>query len=145
MKRSIFALLKGVGLAVLGIALLYVAWQPVIPSRWIVARMAEAIPAPNLGESEEKVIRFDLSGKGGGVFNLVLRKDTVRVIEGRNTERLDLVLFMEAKEFNDLMISLARGKADALTFKRLVISKLMRFGGDMEVLQLLSPDGRGGK
>lgn len=145
MKRAIFALLKVVGLAVLGIALLYVAWQPVIPSRWIIARMAKVIPAPDLPANEEKIIRFDLSGKGGGVYNLLLRKGGVRLVEGRNTERLDLVLFMEAKDFNDLMISLARGKADELTFRRLVISKLMRFGGDMEVFQLLSPAERGGK
>ncbi len=57
---------------------------------------------------------------------------------------LDLVLFMEARDFNSLMMDLARGKADAFTFRRLTVSKIMRFGGDVEVFQLLSPSRKEG-
>jgi hypothetical protein len=45
---------------------------------------------------------------------------------------------MEATDFNDLMISVARGKADEFTFRRLVISKIMRFSGDMGVFELMA-------
>lgn len=138
MKGIAVGVLKGLGLLLLGVALIYVVWQPVVPSRWIIERMAKAVEAPDLPAGEERIIRFDLSGKGGGVYNLVLRKGGVQVVEGRNTERLDLVLFMEARDFNSLMMALARGKADEFTFRRLTVSKVMRFGGDVEVFKLLS-------
>ncbi len=144
MKGAAVALLKGLGMLLLGGVLVYVVWEPVVPSRWIIQRMAAAVKAPELPPGEERIIRFDLSGKGGDVYNLVLQEGGVRVVEGRNTERLDLVLFMEARDFNSLMMDLARGKADAFTFRRLTVSKIMRFGGDVEVFQLLSPSRKEG-
>ena len=90
----------------------------------------------NLLEGEQKVVQFDLGGKGGDVYNLVARKGGVEVIEGE-TDQVDLILFMEAKDFNDMVFSLARGKADESMFMRLTIAKVMRFAGDMGVLELL--------
>ena len=138
MKRVVFVLLRGIGLCILGLTLIYVIWQPVLPSRLFIQGMSKSIQPPDLPEGEQRVIRFDLSGKGGGVYNLVLQRDGVKVVQGENTERLDLILFMEATDFNDLMISLARGKADEFHFRRLVISKVARFAGDMEVFEWLS-------
>lgn len=142
MKEAVFGFLKGLGLVLLGAALIYVVWQPVLPSRWIVQRMAKAAQLPDLALGEDRVIRFDLSGKGGGVYNLVLQKEGVYVVEGKSTDRVDLVIYMEARDFSSLMISLARGNVDDLAFRRLVIAKIMRFGGDMEVFRLLSPKGK---
>jgi hypothetical protein len=141
MKRGLFALLKGVGLSLLGLTLIYVIWQPVLPSGWVIQGMAESIRPPDLPEGEQRVIRFDLSGKGGGVYDLVLQRDGVKVDRGGNTDRVDLILFMEATDFNDLMISFARGKADEFSFRRLIISKVMCFAGDMGVFELLSQNG----
>lgn len=130
-------MLKVLGLSILGLTLIYVIWQPVLPSRFIVQKMAESLKPPDLPQGEKRVLRFDLSGKGGGVYNLVFRSDRVEVVEG-DTDQLDVVLFMEATDFNHLMISFARGKADEYTIRRLIISKVMRFAGDMRVFQLLS-------
>ena len=141
MKRVVSWLLKIMGLSILGLTLIYVIWQPVLPSGFIIQKMAESLKPPDLPQGEQRVLRFDLSGKGGGVYNLVFRRDGVEVVEG-DTDQVDLILFMEAKDFNDLMISVARGKADEFTFRRLVISKIMRFAGDMGVFALLSQDGQ---
>ena len=130
-------MLKVIGLSLLGLTLVYVIWQPVLPSGLIVQKMAESLKPPDLPQGEQRVLRFDLSGKGGGVYNLVFQKDGVEVVEG-DTDRVDLILFMEAKDFNNLMISVARGKADEFTFRRLVISKIMRFAGDMGVFELMA-------
>jgi hypothetical protein len=138
MKRVIFWLLKAIGLSVLGLTLIYVIWQPVLPSGLIIQKMAESLTPPDLPQDEQRVLRFDLSGKGGGVYNLVFRNDRVEVVEGE-TDQVDLIVFMEAKDFNDLMISFARGKADEFTFRRLIISKVMRFAGDMRVFELMAP------
>jgi hypothetical protein len=142
MKRVVFALLKGVGLSLLGLTLIYAIWQPVLPSGWVIQGMAESIRPPDLPEGEQRVIRFDLSGKGGGVYNLVLQRDEVKVVKGGNTDRVDLILFMEATDFNDLMISFAKGTADEFRFRRMIISKVMRFAGDIGVFQLLSDNER---
>jgi hypothetical protein len=137
MKRVVFWMLKVMGLSLLGLTLIYVIWQPVLPSGFIIQKMAESLKPPDLPQGEQKVLRFDLSGKGGGVYNLVFRRDGVEVVEG-DTEQVDLIIFMEATDFNDLMISVARGKADEFTFRRLVISKIMRFSGDMGVFELMA-------
>ena len=137
MKRVFTWLLKVMGLSILGLTLIYVIWQPVLPSGLIVQKMAESLKPPDLPQGEQRVLRFDLSGKGGGVYNLVFRRDGVEVVEG-DTDQVDLILFMEATDFNDLMISVARGKADEFTFRRLVISKVMRFAGDMGVFELMA-------
>jgi len=136
MKKAVFLLLKVVGLALLGITLVYVIWEPVFPSGWIIKKMADRIDSQNVPPGEERVVRFDLSGKGGGIYNIVVRREGVEVVEG-DTDRVDLVLYMEAEDFNDLMFSLARGKADEFTFRRLIISKVLRFAGDMGVFELI--------
>ena len=138
MKRVSSWLLKVMGLSILGLTLIYVIWQPVLPSGLIIQKMAESLTPPDLLQGEQRVLRFDLSGKGGGVYNLVFRNDRVEVVEG-DTDQVDLILFMEATDFNDLMISFARGKADEFTFRRLVIAKVMRFAGDMSIFELLAP------
>ena len=136
MKTIVFTVLKVIGVTLLAITLIYVIWQPVIPSGFIIEKMAEMIEPKNLPEDEQKVVRFDLSGKGGGLYNLVVRKDGAEVVEGE-TDRVDLVLYMEARDFNALMFSLARGKADESLFIRLTLSKVMRFAGDMGVFELI--------
>jgi hypothetical protein len=136
MKTVLSSLLKVIGLSLLGLTLVYTIWQPIFPSGLLVKGMAGRIDTGNLPEGEQKVVRFDLGGKGGGVYNLVARKDGAKVIEGE-TDQVDLILFMEAKDFNDMVFSLARGKADESMFMRLTIAKLMRFAGDMGVLELL--------
>jgi hypothetical protein len=138
MKRFVYWLLKAIGLSLLGLTLIYVIWQPVLPSGLIIQKMAESLKPPDLPQGEQRVLRFDLSGKGGGVYNLVFKRDGVEVVEG-DTDQVDLILFMEATDFNDLMISFARGKADEFTFRRLVISKIMRFAGDIRVFELMAP------
>ena len=136
MKTVLLRLLKVLGLSLLCLTLVYTIWQPVLPSGFLVRGMAGRIDPGNVPEGEEKIVRFDLSGKGGGMYNLVVTRDGVEVVEGEK-DLADLILFMEAKDFNDLIFSLARGKADESTFMRLTISKVMRFAGDMSVFELL--------
>lgn len=136
MKTVLLAFLKVIGLCLLGLMLVYTSWQPVFPSRFLVEGMAGRIDPGNLPEGEQIVVRYDLAGKGGGIYNLVVRKDGVEVVEGE-TDQLDLVLYMEAKDFNDMIFSLARGKANEAMFMRLTIGKVMRFAGDMGVFELL--------
>ena len=136
MKTVLLRLLKVLGLSLLCLTLVYTIWQPVLPSGFLVRGMAGRIDPGNVPEGEQKVVRFDLSGKGGGMYNLVVTRDGVEVVEGEKGQA-DLILFMEAKDFNDLIFSLARGKADESTFMRLTISKVMRFAGDMSIFELL--------
>jgi hypothetical protein len=136
MKTVLLTLLKVIGLSLLGLTLAYTIWQPVFPSRFLIQGMARKIDPGNIPEGEQRVVRFDLSGKGGGIYNLVVRKDGVEVVEGE-TDQVDLVLYMEAKDFNNMVFSLARGKADESMFIRLTIAKVMRFAGDMGVFELL--------
>jgi hypothetical protein len=136
MKTVLITLLKVIGLFLLGLTLVYTIWQPVFPSRFLIQGMARKIDPGNIPEGEQRVVRFDLSGKGGGIYNLVVRKDGVEVVE-EETDQVDLVLFMEAEDFNNMVFSLARGKADESMFMRLTIAKVMRFAGDMGVFELL--------
>lgn len=136
MKAAVLGTLKVVGVSLLGITLIYVIWQPVFPSGFIVRKMAETIRPETLDLDQPKVIRFELSGKGGGIYNIVTEPHKVAVVEGR-MDRADLILYMEAKDFNELMFSLARGKADEHTFRKRVIDKTMRFAGDLGVMEML--------
>jgi hypothetical protein len=136
MKSVLLALLKLLGFSLLGLMLVYSIWQPVLPSRFLIKGMAGRIDPGNVPEGEEIVVRYDLGGKGGGTYNLVARRDGVEVVEG-DTDQVDLILFMEATDFNDMVFALARGKADESMFMRLTIAKVMRFAGDMSVLELL--------
>lgn len=136
MKTGLLVLLKVIGLCLLGLTLLYVIWQPILPSVFLIQGMARQIDPANLPDEEPRVVRFDLSGKGGGVYNLVVRQDGVEVVEG-DADRADLVLFMEAQDFNAMVFSLARGQGDESMFMRMTIAKVMRFAGDMGVFELL--------
>lgn len=140
MKTLFLRLLKGSGLCLLGMVLVYILWEPVLPSHILIQGMAKRVDPQSVPAGEQRVVRFDLSGKGGGTYNLVVGQDGVHVVEGA-TDQVDLILFMEARNFNSLILSMARGNADSNMFMRLMISKVMRFAGDMGVLELIFKKG----
>lgn len=125
-------------LIALAIALVLVIWQPVLPSGLIIQGLASQIDPADLSADESAVLRFELAGRGGGNYNLKLAREGVEVTEG-DTDRADLILAMNASDFNQLMWLLARGRADESVFARLVISNVLRVAGDMSVLQLVDP------
>ena len=127
---------------VLGAVLVLVIWQPVFPSGWIIQGMAQQIDPKNLSLDKPAVLRFELAGRGGGNYNLTLSKEKVDVTEG-NTNQLDLIIAMKATDFNKLVFQMAQGKADESTFAKLAISNTLKIAGDMSVLELLNPTGRG--
>jgi hypothetical protein len=136
MKTIVLTSLKVMGFGILGLALVYSFWEPVLPSRFLIQGMAKRIDPQALPDDGQTVVCFDLSGKGGGVYSLLVRRDGVDVVEGE-TDQADLILFMKARNFNNLILSLARGQADGNTFIRLTTSKVLRFSGDMGVLELI--------
>jgi len=140
MKTVFLTLLKMTALSLLGLVLVYTLWEPVLPSRFLIQGMAKRIDPQSVPAGEQRVVCFDLSGKGGGTYNLVVGDDGVHVVEGE-TDQVDLVLFMEAGDFNDLIFSMAKGNADSNMFIRLTISKVMRFAGDMGVLESIFKKG----
>lgn len=133
--------LQVTGMAILGIILVLVIWQPVLPSGWIIQRMAGSINPEDFPAGPPMIVRFSLSGKGGGVYNILAGPDGVEVVM-ETADPVDLIMYMEAGDFNRLMISLARGTADEYTFQSLIVSKVLRFAGDMTVLEkLFDPKG----
>ncbi|MCU0821754.1 MAG: hypothetical protein MUC95_04680 [Spirochaetes bacterium] len=98
--------------------------------------MAEQIDLKSLNLERPVVIRFYLTGKGGGIYNIVVDKDKASVVEG-DTDRIDLFLKMEAREFNYLMYSLATGKASDSAFISRIISKRLSTAGDMNIMKKL--------
>ena len=136
MKAFLGKAVQIIGGAVLVGALVYEIWQPVVPSKWIVKRMAQAVNREHLPTKGPLVVRFELAGKGGGMYSIVADKGAVTMLEG-TTDNVDLVMYMEAADFNNLMLSLANGKADEYTFKSLIISKVISFAGDMGVFSTL--------
>jgi len=134
LKTKGLLLLKLAGLLLLGVILVYAIVQPVFPSGFIIKKMADAIDPRNLPAEPTLVMRFELSGKGGGAYSIVAGRKGVETIEGP-LDRADLILFMEAGDFNRLMFSMATGRADEYTFKKLAISKVLRFAGDMTVFE----------
>jgi len=136
MRKEILASLRILGLILLLGVLAYVVWQPVIPSGLIVRKMAEYVDPGRLDPQGLRVVRFDLSGKGGGRFDIVAGDGRVEVVEDRDGP-VDLILFMEATDFNALMFSLARGQTDESAFLRQVLSKKVRFAGDITLLEAL--------
>ena len=123
-------------------ALVLVIWQPVIPSGWIIRGMADQIDPGNLSIQEPIVLRFELAGKGGGVYNLVLSNEEVVVTEGE-IDQVDLLIATTATDFNDLAFQMARGRADEFTAAKLMISNVIRIAGDMSVLEALTPEDEG--
>jgi len=75
MKTLLLTVLKVTGLALLGIALVYTLWEPVFPSRLLIQGMAKRIDPSGVPEGEQRVVRFELTGKGGGTYNFVVRND----------------------------------------------------------------------
>ena len=134
--KVLFKILRILGAGALLVVLALVIWQPVFPSVWIIQRMADSIDPRNVPLDPPTGIRFELTGKGGGIYNIVVDEDSVKTVKG-NTPVVDLVLFMEARDFNGLMFSLAGGEVDEFMFRSLIISKVLRFAGDMSVFEKL--------
>ncbi|MCP4756081.1 MAG: SCP2 sterol-binding domain-containing protein [Proteobacteria bacterium] len=122
----------------LGAALVLVVWQPVIPSGWLIKGMADGIDPQTLSLEKPAVLRFELSGQGGGDYNILLSKEKVEFTEG-STNRADLIVAMKATDFNQLAFMMAQGKADESAFTKLYISNMLKMAGDMNVLSLLAP------
>ncbi len=141
MKAKLLSALRILGLLILAAVLAYVIWQPVLPSGLIIQQMAERIEPGGLSQERPSIVRFDLSGKGGGLYEIVVSGDKVEVVEDGNGPA-DLILFMEARDFNSLMFDLAMGKVDESVFMHQILSKKMRFAGNMELMKtLFSPPG----
>lgn len=142
MTYSISQALNTVAIIILAAVLVLVIWQPVFPSGWLIHGMAEQIDPGNLSLNKPAVLRFELAGRGGGNYNLMLSNEKVEVTEG-NTNQADLIIAMKATDFNHLMVQMVQGKADEFTFAKLAISNTMKIAGDMSVLELLNPTDRG--
>jgi len=127
---------------VLMTVLALVLWQPVFPSAWIIRGMAKQIDPNTLSLDEPAVLRFELAGKGGGDYNLLLSKEKVEVTEG-DTEQIDLLIATNATDFNNLVFQMARGKADESVVAKLLISNVLKVAGDMSVLAALNPTDKG--
>jgi SCP-2 sterol transfer family protein len=137
-KNSIYTLV----MIALGVVLVLVIWQPVIPSGWIIEGMADGLDPKSLSIDKPAVLCFKLSGKGGGTYNLMFSKEKIEVTEGR-TDQVDLLITMNAADFNTLIFQMAQGKANKSVFMKLIISNTMKMAGDFSVLQLLAPpDGK---
>ena len=130
-------------LIVLVVVMVIGIWQPVIPSGLIIKGMPDMIKSGDLSLDKPVVLRFELSGRGGGNYNLLLSREKIEVTEG-SINQADLILAMEAADFNKLIFQMAQGKADEYIFQKLIISNTLRFAGNMEVLALLDP-ANGGK
>ena len=130
--------LEFLGALVLVLGLVWAIWGPVLPSAWVVGKMADAINPEKVQLELPVTVRFVLSGKGGGTISIVVDRDGVETVKGE-TDRADLILCMAASDFNALMFALARGDADQYTFQSLIISKDLRFAGDIGLLEKLLP------
>ncbi len=126
-------LLSVVGIAVLAISLIVVITNPVVPSKYFIEGMAKQVDKTKSSLEETVTVRFELSGKGGGIYNLRADKTKVEVTEG-DIDDVDLIMFMKATEFNSLMINMATGKADEFTIQSLVVGNFMDMAGDMFAL-----------
>ncbi len=124
------------GMVVLGIILILVIWQPVFPSKILINAMADKIDPQNISFDNPVTVRFDLSGKGGGIYNILVDKDSVKTIEGE-TDTVDLIIYMVAKDFNNLIFSIASGKGDESMFISLGMSDILRVAGDISILENL--------
>jgi len=134
--KTLFKILRFVGAGILLIFLILAIWQPVFPSILIVDGMAKAIDPHSVPLALPAVVRFELSGKGGGLYTIVVEKGSVRIVRDR-TDNVDLILYMEARDFNALMFALADDKADEYTVRSLIISKFLRYAGDMSIFSKL--------
>ncbi len=129
-------ILKYTGIAVFAVAVILTIWEPVFPSRYILQGMTDRIDVKRVKIDLPVVLRFYLSGKGGGVYNIIVDKDGARLTEG-DTDRIDFILKMEAAEFNSLMYSLATGKASPSAFVNMAIAKRLSYTGEMSIMKEL--------
>lgn len=142
MKPSIVKAINSIVVIALGVVLLLVIWQPVFPSGWIIQGMADQLDPDSLSLEQPAVLRFELAGRGGGIYNLLLSREKVEMTEG-DTNQADLIIAMMATDFNKLIFQMAQGRADEFTFSKLIISNKLKFAGDMSALELLNPTDRG--
>ena len=142
MRPSISQVFNTIAAIALGAVLVLVIWQPVFPSGWLIQGMAEQIDPSELSLDKRAVLRFELAGRGGGNYNLIMSNEKIEVIEG-SINQVDLIIAMKATDFNRLMFQMVQGKADEFTFAKLAISNTMKIAGDMSVLELLGPADRG--
>lgn len=126
----------------LWIVLVLVVWQPVLPSGWIIQGMATQIDPKSLSLERPAVLRFELAGRGGGTYNLMLSREEIEVTKGK-TRQADLIIATKAADFNRLVFQLVQGKADEFTIGKLVISNVLKIAGDMSILERLNPTEKG--
>ena len=124
-------LLNIAGILILGLMLIMVVWQPVFPSKWLVYGMAYKAKETCSSLEEPVTVRFELSGRGGGIFNIVADQNDARFVEGEDTERVDAIMYMAASDFNSLIFQMASGKADEYTVQGLVVANFLDIAGDM--------------
>jgi len=142
MAISIPKIISTLVVTILGTVLALVIWQPVFPSGWIIQGLAKQIDPRNLSLDKPAVLRFELAGKGGGFYNLMLSREKVEVTEG-DTHQVDLIIATNATDFNQLVFQMAQGKADEFAVTKLVISNVLKIAGDMSVLESLKPTAKG--
>jgi len=142
MAISIPKIISTLVVTILGTVLALVIWQPVFPSGWIIQGLAKQIDPRNLSLDKPAVLRFELAGKGGGFYNLMLSREKVEVTEG-DTHQVDLIIATNATDFNRLVFQMAQGKADEFAVTKLVISNVLKIAGDMSVLESLKPTAKG--
>ena len=130
-------LLNIAGIMIVGLLLVLVIWQPVFPSKFLIYGMAYKVKETCSSLEAPVTVRFELSGRGGGIFNIVADKNDARVVEGEDTERLDMIMYMTASDFNSLMFEMATGKADEFTVQGLVVANFLDIAGDMTALAKL--------
>ncbi len=139
MKLSTLKKPSSIIITLLLLALIFVIVKPTLPSGIIIEKMAEMIDVKKLPMKLPVVIRFELGGKGGGIYNLVVNKDKAIVTEG-DTDQIDLLFCMSAADFNELMFSMAGGNASESVFISLIMSSKLRTAGDIALLQkVLAP------
>ena len=135
-RRILSKLLKIAGILILGIGLVYAIWQPVFPSSILIKGMADSIDPEKIQTDQGVVVRFDLYGKGGGVYSIKADHSGARMIRG-TTETVDLIIFMKATDFNDMMFGMSLGEGDPSLITRLIISDMLSYAGDISVLNKL--------
>jgi len=136
MKFSVIKSPAGVVIIILCIVLVFAIWQPVIPSGMIIEGMTDYIDVEALSLDKPVCVRFELKGRGGGDYNIIVDSDSAVVKTGA-VDSADLIIIMEASDFNTLIFSMADGKADEYLFKRFVVSNKLQFAGDISILQKL--------
>ncbi len=135
-KPLMYRIFNITGILVLGIIMVLSIWQPVIPSSLLLKQMVKSVDIQKIALVQPAVIRFELSGKGGGIYNIVADNKEAKIVKGE-TDRIDLIIYMKAVEFNNLIFAVASGKADKSLFLRMTLSNILRFSGDIEILEKL--------